>query len=108
MLDVIHFFFEESSRYGSAEEAQAVNELRIKVYKELYNRSYKYAVNTGSNRGFSASDGFDFEPEDSGEADVVEPFNPRHKMPTKSFVAATPIGDDEVNPFKGVLDAPIS
>ena len=107
MLDVLHYFFEESVNFSTAEQAKAADQLRIKLYKDMYNRSYKYAAK--SSGGFTASGGMDFEAENpEPAAEKVEPFNPRHKEPTKAFVAATPVGDDDVNPFKGVLDAPIS
>jgi hypothetical protein len=108
MLDVLHYFFEESSNFSSAEQAKASDQLRVRLYKDLYNRNYKFATKSNSG-GFTASGGMDFEAENDDPApEKVEPFNPRHKEPTKAFVAATPVGDDDVNPFKGVLDAPIS
>jgi hypothetical protein len=107
MLDVLHFFFEESVNYSTAEQAKASDQMRAKLYNDLYKRKYKYAAKPGMG-GYTASADFDLEEENPVAKEEVQPFNPRHKEPTKSFVPATQVSTDEVNPFKGILDAPIS
>ena len=109
MLDVIHFFFEDDNRFSTAEEAKAVDQLRSGLYKDLYNRNYKYATKSGSGLN-TAGGSFDLEPENGDfEEEVIQPFNPRqHKEPTKSYVPATELSDDEADPFGGLLDAPIA
>ena len=106
MLDVLHYFFEESVNFSTAEQAKSSDQLRTKLYKDLYNRHYKYASKPST--GFTARDGMDFEEENPEQVEEIKPFNPRHKEPTKAFVPATQLGDDDINPFSGVLDAPIS
>lgn len=109
MLDVIHYFFEEDVRYTTAEEAKALDQLRTNLYRDLYDRPYKYASKPSS--GFSTAGGsFDLEPENPEPVsqEEVKPFNPRqHKEPTKSYIPATALTDDDADPFGGVLDAPI-
>ena len=109
MLDVLHFFFEEDNRFSTAEEAKAIDQLRTSLYRDLYGRTYNYATKSGS--GVSTAGGsFDLEPENPDSAEeVIQPFSPRqHKEPTKSYVPATQMGDDESAPFGGLLDAPIA
>lgn len=51
MLDVIHFFFEEDSRYSTAEEAKAVESLRTSLYETIYQTKYNYKATTNENGG---------------------------------------------------------
>lgn len=90
MLDVLHFFFEEDSRFATAEEAESVSAGRTTLYKDLYNVDYKYKLNTkprktGTSGEFSYSD-----------PDEVKPYIPPTEFDPDSF-----------NPFGETLDAPI-
>jgi hypothetical protein len=110
MLDVIHYFFEESVNFSTEEQSKAVDTVRTQIYRDLYNREYKYS-NKSSKSGFStASSGIDFdEPENAERPEEIKPFNPRSpKEPTKSYFPATQMSDDDdANPFGSALDAPV-
>jgi len=89
MLDVIHFFFEEDSRYGSAEEVESVSALRLSLYRNLYGKSYSYGPRnkTGNN---TAGDSY------LADSSVTKPYIPPTEFNPESF-----------NPYGSVLDAPI-
>lgn len=82
MLDVLHFFFEEDSRYSTAEEAEAVSKLRSTVYGVLYGTTYKYA--STSSPGTSSS-----------------------SMDVKPYIPPTEFDPDSFQPFGSVLDSPL-
>lgn len=100
MTDVIHFYFEEDSRYGTGEQAEAVSKLRNELYL-LYNQTYKYGM-SGSRSGRSyvpkgsASDyGFN----DDGLGAVGE---------RKPYIPPTDFNPNAANPFGPDLDAPLN
>lgn len=88
MLDVLHFFFEEDHRYHTAEEAKAVEALRVALYNTMYKTKYKYRTNGSSStsgaQGFS-SDNFE----------------------TKSYIPPTDFDPEASNPFGAALEAPL-
>lgn len=101
MLDVIHFYFEEDCRYGTAEEAQAVSAIRTSLYETLYKVPYLYkakgSTNSGSNTGRQYI---------SDSEDDLKPFDPLFAE-TKPYVAPTEFNPESAMPFGSVLDAPI-
>lgn len=85
MLDVVHFFFEDDSRYSTAEEAEAVSEFRSTIYGVLYGTTYRYRVNSsksGKGSGLSADGG------------------------VKPYIPPTEFDPDTGLPFGDALDAP--
>lgn len=90
MLDVLHFFFEEDSRFASAEEAEAVSAGRTTLYRDLYNVEYKYKLKARPGKS-SSSNEFSY-----SDPDEVKPYIPPTEFDPDSF-----------NPFGEVLDAPI-
>ena len=101
LLDVLHYFFEEdSARLTTAEQSDAISDLRTSLYQS-YNTSYKYAVKKRSSgqtyggRAYVSDDGSDLTP--------LDPMN----QETKPFVPATDFNPDSSNPFGSVLDAPL-
>lgn len=88
MLDVVHYFFEEDSRFSSAEEAEAVSELRTTIYGMLYGTPYRYKTKT-SNRPGGAAMG-------SGSAGGVKPYIP-----------PTEFDPDSALPFGDILESPL-
>lgn len=91
MLDVIHFFFEEDSRFTSAEEAESVIALRSSFYRNFYGKTYSYGspkkpinVTANSNNDFFS------DPE-----------------VTKPYIPPTEFDPDSFNPYGSLLDAPI-
>lgn len=89
MLDVIHFFFEEDSRYVSGEEAEGVSALRTYMYRDLYGVTYQYASSKSQNNSLDFDDYSEF-------SNVTKPYVP----PTEFNPGAS-------NPFGSLLDAPI-
>lgn len=85
MLDVVHYFFEDDSRFSTAEEAQAVSEFRATIYGMLYGTTYKYRVSNSPINGRTGrySDG-----------DV------------KPYIPPTDFNPDSGLPFGSALDAP--
>lgn len=90
MLDVLHFFFEEDSKFATAEQAESVSAGRTALYKDLYNVEYKYKIKSSSKRTSSSSE-FSY-----SDPDEVKPYIPPTEFDPDSF-----------NPFGEVLDAPI-
>jgi hypothetical protein len=87
MLDVVHYFFEEDSRYRSAEEAEGISAVRSALYN-MYGMTYKYGVK--ANTRPSSGDSFYSDPDE-----------------VKPFIPPTQFDPESSNPFGAVLDAPI-
>jgi hypothetical protein len=88
MLDVLHFFFEQDSRYHTSEEAKAVEALRVALYETMYKTKYIYRTNSNSN--LSSTQGF--------SSDNFE---------TKSYIPPTDFDPEASNPFGAALEAPL-
>lgn len=88
MLDVVHFMFEEDSRYSSSEEAESVSAMRAALYAQMYLTTYRYAVH-GPSRSNSANS-FEY------SSNEIKPYIP-----------PTEFDPDARSPFGTVLDAPI-
>lgn len=88
MLDVLHFFFEEDSRYHTGEEAKGVEALRVALYETMYKTTYRYRAGNGGSapnaRGYAA-DNFE----------------------TKSYIPPTDFDPEASNPFGAALEAPL-
>lgn len=85
MLDVVHYFFEEDSRFSTAEEAQAVSEMRATIYGALYGTTYKYRIKSSNNERAG----------EYGTGDV------------KPYIPPTEFDADTGMPLGNVLDAPL-
>jgi hypothetical protein len=100
MSDVIHFYFEEDSKYASAEQAESISKLRNQLYL-MYNQIYKYGMSGSRSsraympKGSSADYGFD----DDGLGAVGE---------SKPYIPPTDFNPESVNPFGPDLDAPLN
>lgn len=101
MLDVIHFYFEEDSRYRSQEEVQSVSAIRTSLYEGMYKKNYPYKISTGSQSTGSTGRKYI-----SDSDDTLEPFDPMFAE-TKPFVPSTDFNPDSALPFGQVLDAPL-
>ena len=110
MLDVIHFLFEDDMAAASGEQAEARSKVREVLYRNFYEREYKYKSHSNSgNRssGLSGPTYADGSPID-GFDDDIEPFDPmQESKPVKPFIPATEINPDAVLPFGKDLDAPL-
>ncbi len=105
MLDVLHYLFEEDVNYTSDEQAQSQSNTRSRLYKDLYGATYKYPYTSKSNNGRTYIDESVID-EPFTPDDLPKPFDPRAAQ-TKPFIPATKINPDAVDPFGGLLDAPI-
>ncbi len=100
MLDVIHYFYEEDLNYASVEQAQMAEARRITMFKELYKEEYRYASKATANKTAAAfANQYDF--------DDPVPFDPTN-APTKPYIPPTEMDADAMDPFGGVLDAPVN
>jgi hypothetical protein len=99
MLDVIHVIIEDdltSSQTG--ENSKIKGKVRKILYKEFYEKEYKFSSGTPS---------FDIgEPLDDFIDDDVKPFDPKQQE-TKPYVPATDFDANAAKPFGKVLDAPL-
>lgn len=105
MLDVLHYLMEEDT-HRDREAASAQTEARKVLYKELYNREYKYGYEG------KKSSGTDFDNLDSpasgwGEYDDLQPFDPSARQDVKPYVPPTEFDPDSADPFGGLLDGPV-
>ena len=100
MLDVVHFLFEEDSRYESSEQAEAIGKLRDVIYGSMYNTTYRY----GYSGKASSSTGRKYI-DDSNALDPLDDL-PR-PMVTKPYVPPTNFNPNSSMPFGDVLDAPL-
>jgi hypothetical protein len=89
MLDVVHYLFEEDSRYRSQEEAESVSAVRTQVYEVLYGLPYRYKMGKSAtnNTGIGS---------DALSDTAVKPYIP-----------PTEFDPESSNPFGSVLEAPI-
>ena len=100
MMDVLHYFFEEdTSRVSTAEQSDAIADMRKNLYR-MYGTTYKYAPAKKSSSSSTTYGGDSFDDFD------VAPFDPANQE-TKPFIPATDFNPDSANPFGKVLDAPI-
>jgi len=96
LCDVVHFLFEEDSRYSSSEEVQSVSDMRTKLYA-LYDRTYRYAARSTNAQGRQYID-----PSEDFQLD-----DPIANKPTKSYIPPTEAKGESKAPFGALLDPPI-
>lgn len=89
MLDVVHYLFEEDSRYRSQEEAESVSAVRTQVYEVLYGTTYRYKMGKSRNNTTGVSS-------DALSDSAVKPYIP-----------PTEFDPDSLSPFGSVLEAPV-
>lgn len=87
MVDVIHYFFDEDMRYGSIESAQMHGTFRKHIYRNLYDKSYLYAIGSGdTSESTFAEDGTEIKP----------------------YIPPTEFDADTGMPLADLLDAPLN
>lgn len=107
MLDVLHYMFEKDMDSSTYEQAEAKDQTRIRLYETLYDKEYKYAATKASNRADDLS-GLDLPEDDTSGLDDVVPFDPLKPKDIKPYTPPTKFNPAAVNPFSGVLDAPMN
>lgn len=104
LLDVLHYMFEKDMMVSTSEESDAKDRLRSSIYETLYERPYEYG-STLANKipmGMNPEEYYPLEDED------ITPFDPLAKSrPTKAYTPTTKFNPTAVNPYHGVLDAPM-
>lgn len=105
MLDVLHYFFEDDLVVSSAEQQETRSDARSAIYKNMYQKTYKYAI-AKSGKSYN-SDGSKLPDEGYFADEDIEPFDPL-KAETKSFVPTSDFDPDSELPFGQTLDAPLS
>ncbi len=97
MLDVLHYYFEQDSRFTSPEEVESVNALRTQLYV-LYGKTYKYGSSTSGSgeRKYISGDDSDFS--------LPDEFSPKERKP---YIPPTDFNPNSAMPFGSVLDAPL-
>jgi len=101
MLDVIHYFYDESMNFSTIEQGKWADSRRERISEDLYGTEYRYKSFTedkDSNKDFGSYD----------ENEDIVAFNPSVKSETKSYIPPTKMEADSADPFGGVLDAPIA
>jgi hypothetical protein len=93
MLDVLHYLLEEDLNVSTAEQVDAKSQVRESIYKNIYNRTYKYSMGkSGSSNNYQDFDNID------------DPVNmPPANMQTKPYMPPTNFDPDAANPFGNVL-----
>lgn len=103
MMDILHYLFEEdSSRYTSGEQAEAISAMRTQLYLS-YGKTYAYGVKGSSSKGgksyipkgAAADYGFDEDPLTATGGQ------------TKGYVPPTDFNPDSALPFGSELGAPL-
>lgn len=100
MLDVFHYFLEEDLNFSTVEQAEARDKTRASVYRNLYNREYKFGrQGTAAGRTYISEDVV------QSEEAPIEPFSP--SIQTKPYTPPTQFNPDSIKPFGSVLDGPL-
>ena len=106
MVDVLHYLFEDDLSASTAEQAEARSKARVSIYKDLYGREYKYAVNTGMGETYPDYNSEEYGSPEESQEEAVVPFSPV-KQPVKPFMSVTPVNAASSKPFGKVLDEPM-
>jgi hypothetical protein len=99
MLDVIHYIFEDDAKVSSPEEHKTQQSIRKILYKEIYNKEYRYGTNSNENNPYAAYDGYS----DDGE---FNNFTPPTSNEVKPYIPPTNFNPESDNPF-GLREVPL-
>jgi len=104
MLDIIHYIFEEDLIHSqSAEQIEAKEKVRSIIYRDFYERKYKYGSGVTD---YNMSNEVLQEGLVGDEEDELKPFDPT-KVPIKPYFAPTNPDETSVKPFGKDIDAPL-
>ena len=103
MIDVVHYLFEEdTSRYSSGEQAEAVSSMRTQLYLS-YGKTYQYGVSSKN-----SSNGRTYMPQGSSvDYDFNDDPLSGATGETKAYIPPTKVNPESALPFGSELDAPI-
>jgi hypothetical protein len=83
MLDTIHYFLDEDTRYSSIEELKMHDSFRKNIFEKLYESTYRYGLPDDSD-SYTASSGI------------------------KPYIPPTEIDPEAADPFGNLLDSPLA
>ena len=90
MLDVLHYLLDEDLSYSSGDEAKYKSAVRASIYKNLYEKNYKYKL-------LDCNSSSDFSEYDDAEVNGVI------SSVLNRFIPPTNFNPDSPNPFQGAL-----
>jgi hypothetical protein len=102
--------FEEDLNNSTAEQAEARDTYRTRIYEDLYETTYDYV--SSSNKSSSSMSNGNFEIDEALEqeymknANASEEEDPLKKI-VKPYRPPTTFNERAANPYVGVLDAPL-
>lgn len=109
MLDVIHFLFEDDMAAASGEQSEARSQVRTILYREFYEKEYRYKSDSSSRSDYRSSGPAYADGSPIDTFDDLEAFDPLEKSkPTKPFIPTTNFDPDSMLPFGKDLDAPLA
>lgn len=105
LVDVLHYMFEDDTAYASAEQAEARSTIRELLYRDLYNKTYKYAFNKSSGSANTGSQRLaDFDIPDTVQDDIKQRPTPQ-KQATKPYIRPTDLSEESLS---RVLQPPLN
>lgn len=90
MLDVLHYLLDEDLSYISGEQAEYKSNMRVSLYRNLYEENYKYAYQTSQQSSMSERSN-----------DFAMPSSLSNEI--KPYMPPTNFDPDADNPFQGAL-----
>lgn len=106
LVDVLHYMFEDDTAYATAEQAEARSTIRELLYRDLYNKTYKYAYSgksgTGTTTGSQRLAEFDIP--DAVQDDIKQRPEPK-KQATKPYIRPTDLSEEALSK---VLQPPLN
>ena len=104
LLDVLHYMYETDLFVATAEISEARDKARTAIYDQLYETDYPYGTTSLDGYGSDV-----YGPPLDEDEDLPVPFDPKtaNRRP-KAYTPVTAFNPDAVNPYNGVLDAPLS
>jgi hypothetical protein len=103
LLDVLHYMYETDLFEATMELQEAKDKARTVIYEEMYESYYPYGTSSVSsdNYGLPLDDEFSDDP-------LPKPLDPKAMTSRpKAYTPATKFNPDAVNPYGGLLDAPL-
>lgn len=100
MLDVIHYIYEDDLFVAGEGMVEAKDRARSVIYSELYGRTYKHGSDSDTTMPYDLPL--------NDEPDLPVPLDPKAMSSRpKAYRPPTKFNPNAVNPYVGVLDAPL-
>lgn len=103
LLDVLHYMYETDLFTATSEMLDARDKARSMIYEQMYGTVYPYDSSKVTDDGDDV-----YGPPLGEDEDLPVPMNPKAMTSRpKAYTPATKFNPDAVNPYGGVLDAPL-